>query len=62
MTREEQLIKQAEIYTNEASNYAEWSDDEGLSVTNVKNLLKKHLSTVLNGLTTTSVYLRYGMI
>ena len=34
MTREEQIIKQADIY-------AEWSDDGGLSVTNVKELVKK---------------------
>ena len=34
MTREEQIKKQAEIY-------AEWSDDGGLSVTNVKELVEK---------------------
>ena len=34
MTREEQIKKQADIYT-------EWSDDGGLSVTNVKELVKK---------------------
>ena len=34
MTREEQIIKQADIY-------AEWSDDGGLSVTNVKELVEK---------------------
>ena len=28
----------------------------------LKNLLEKHLSKVLNGLTTTSIYLLYGMI
>ena len=34
MTREEQIKKQAELY-------AEWSDDGGLSVTNVKELVEK---------------------
>ena len=34
MTREEQIIKQANIY-------AEWSDDGGLSITNVIELVKK---------------------
>ena len=34
MTREEQIIKQADIY-------AESSDDGGLSITNVKELVKK---------------------
>ena len=34
MTREEQIIKQADIY-------AEWSDDGGLSVANVIELVKK---------------------
>ena len=34
MTRKEQIKKQADIY-------AEWSDDGGLSVTNVKELVEK---------------------
>ena len=34
MTREEQIKKQADIY-------AEWNDDDGLSVTNVKELVEK---------------------
>ena len=34
MTREERIIKQADIY-------AEWSDDGGLTVTNIKELVKK---------------------
>ena len=34
MTREEQIKKQADVY-------AEWSDDGGLSVTNVKELVEK---------------------
>ena len=34
MTKEEQIIKQADIY-------AEWSDDGSCSVTNVKELVKK---------------------
>ena len=41
MTREEQIKKQADIYADEASNYAEWSDDGGLSVTNVIELVEK---------------------
>ena len=27
MTREEQIKKQVDIYTNDASNYIEWNDD-----------------------------------
>ena len=34
MTREEQIKKQADIYTDDASNYTEWSDDGGWSDTN----------------------------
>ena len=41
MTREEQIKKQADIYANEASNYTEWSDDGGLSATNVIELVEK---------------------
>lgn len=40
MTREEQIKKQADIYTDDASNYAEWSDD-GWSDTNDIELVEK---------------------
>ena len=29
MDREEQIKKQADIYTDDASNYTEWSEDGG---------------------------------
>ena len=41
MTREEQIKKQADIYTNDASNYTEWSDDGGWSDTNDIDLVEK---------------------
>ena len=41
MTREEQIKKQADIYTDDASNYAEWSDDGGWSDTNDIDLVEK---------------------
>ena len=41
MTREEQIKKQADIYTDDASNYTEWSDDGGWSVTNDIELVEK---------------------
>ena len=41
MTREEQIKKQADIYTDDASNYAEWSDDGGWSETNDIELVEK---------------------
>ena len=41
MTREEQIKKQADIYTDDASNYAEWSDDGGWSETNDIALVEK---------------------
>lgn len=41
MTREEQIKKQADIYTDDASNYAEWSDDGGWSSTNDIELVEK---------------------
>ena len=41
MTREEQIKKQADIYTDDASNYAEWSDDGGWSGTNDIDLVEK---------------------
>lgn len=40
MTREEQIKKQADIYTDDASNYTEWSDD-GWSDTNDIELVEK---------------------
>ena len=61
MTREEQIKKQADIYTDDASNYTEWSDD-GWSDTNDIDLVEKAFTKELNGQTTTSVYLQYGMI
>ena len=41
MTRKEQIKKQADIYTDDASNYAEWSDDGGWSDTNDIDLVEK---------------------
>ena len=41
MTREEQIKKQADIYTDDASNYTEWSDDGGWSDTNDIYLVEK---------------------
>lgn len=41
MTREEQIKKQADIYTDDASNYTEWSDDGGWSATNDIDLVEK---------------------
>ena len=41
MTREEQIKKQADIYTDDASNYTEWSEDGGWSDTNDVDLVKK---------------------
>lgn len=41
MTREEQIKKQADIYTDDASNYTEWSDDWGWSATNDIELVEK---------------------
>ena len=40
MTREEQIKKQADIYTDDASNYTEWSDDGGWSDTNDIDLVE----------------------
>ena len=40
MTREEQIKKQADIYTDDASNYTEWNDDEGC-YTNDIGLIEK---------------------
>ena len=40
MTREEEIKKQADIYTDDASNYTEWSDDEGC-YTNDIGLIEK---------------------
>ena len=41
MTREEEIRKQADTYTDDASNYAEWSDDGGWSETNDIELIEK---------------------
>lgn len=41
MTREEQIKKQADIYTDDASNYAEWSEDRGWTETNDIELVEK---------------------
>ena len=41
MTREKQIKKQADIYTDDASNYTEWSDDWGWSATNDIELVEK---------------------
>ena len=41
MTREEQIKKQADIYTDDASNYTEWSDDGGWSTSNDIDLIEK---------------------
>lgn len=41
MTREEEIKKQADIYTDDASNYTEWSDDGGWSDTNDIELVEK---------------------
>jgi hypothetical protein len=41
MTREEQIENEASIYTNDTSNYAEWSDDGGWSETNDIKLIEK---------------------
>ena len=41
MTREEQIKKQVDIYTNDASNYTEWSDDGGWSNSNDIDLIEK---------------------
>ena len=49
MTREEEIEKQADIYTDDASNYTEWSDDGGWSDTNDIELVEKHLSKEQNG-------------
>lgn len=41
MTRDEQIKKQADIYTDDASNYTEYSDDGGWSDTNDIELVEK---------------------
>lgn len=41
MTREEQIKKQSDIYTDDASNYTEWSDDGGWSNSNDIDLVEK---------------------
>ena len=41
MTREEHIKTQADIYTDDSSNYCEWSDDGGWSDTNDIELIEK---------------------
>ena len=41
MTRKEQIKTQADIYTDDSSNYCEWSDDGGWSDTNDIELIEK---------------------
>ena len=41
MIREEQIKKQADIYTDAASNYTEWSEDNGWSDTNDVEFVEK---------------------
>lgn len=41
MEREEEIKKQADIYTDDASNYTEWSNDGGWSDTNDIDLVEK---------------------
>ena len=41
MTREEEIARQADKYTDNSSNYAEWSDDGGWSETNDIDLIEK---------------------
>lgn len=41
MTRRKEILKQADIYTDDASNYAEWSDDGGWSEKNDIKLVEK---------------------
>ena len=41
MIREEQIKKQVDIYTDDASNYTEWSDDGGWSNSNDIDLIEK---------------------
>ena len=41
MTREDQIKKQVDIYTDDASNYTEWSDDGGWSNSNDIDLIEK---------------------
>lgn len=49
MIREEEIKKQAEIYTDDVSNYTEWTDDEGWTDYNAAKFVEKHLSKALNG-------------
>ena len=47
MTREEQIKKQADIYTDDASNYTEWSDDGDWSNSNDIDLVEKSFIEVV---------------
>jgi mannosyltransferase OCH1-like enzyme len=41
MKRDEEIARQADKYTDNSSNYAEWSDDGGWSDTNDIDLIEK---------------------
>lgn len=41
MKREEEIARQADKYSDNSSNYAEWSDDGGWSETNDIDLIEK---------------------
>ena len=41
MTREEEIKKQASIYTDDASNYTEWTDDGGWTDIDDKEFVEK---------------------
>lgn len=41
MTREEEIKREADKYTDNVSNYAKWSDDGGWSETNDIKLIEK---------------------
>ena len=46
MTREELIKKQAEIYTDDASNYTEWTDDGGWTDSDDKEFVEKAISLI----------------
>lgn len=41
MTREEEIKQQANIYTNDSNNYAEWSEDGGWSDSDDREFVEK---------------------
>ena len=59
MTIREEIKKQASIYTDDASTP---NGVMVVQIVTIQSLLKKHLSKVLNGLTTIYIYFQYGMI